>query len=181
MKYPSDNFYSTHSLHLDFNRTGKDEFQIMVNELKKIGITSTPKATLSSLDILQLIHTFVLKHGKDEQKIYFNYLHKNQITGNIIPADASLAHDVFQFLMNNIDPYYTAALLLLGLKNSILSMIKKINSKNSLDIQTKKIVEKIIYDDKENVIIKKIIEIHIKYKQPKKNNKKYKNSKNTKK
>lgn len=173
MQYPTDSFYKNHSLHLDLNRTGKEEFQIMAGNLKKFGINSSHKSTTSSLTTVKLIHESVLKYGKTEQKNCLRYLRKNKITGNIIPVDITLTHDIFQFLMNNIDPYYTAALLLLGLKNSLLNIIKKIKSKDPFDEQTKKIIKKIIENDNKDIIIKKIIEIHFEYDE----NKKTKNKK----
>lgn len=161
MRYPSDNFYHGHSLTMDLNHSGRDEYDIMKSNLEKFGIAPSAKQIESSLDTLQLIYNSALKFGKIYQKKRLMFIRKNKLTSGSIPIDISLANDVFKFLMENIDPYYTAILLVLGLKNKLLSLIKKIKTNDPLDLQTKNLVKIIIENDNKDIIIKKILEIHI--------------------
>lgn len=159
--YPKDNFYVGYSLGVDINRSGKDHYDYVKQQLGKSKIKTTAKIVDISLETIQLIHKNVKKHAKTEQNQRIVSLRKKKIVGDVIPIDVTLADEVFRMLMDRIDPYVVAGLLLLGLKGKILFILNKLKTKDLFDRQTKNAAKKVLLNDKNDLILKNIIEIHI--------------------
>lgn len=160
-QYPKDNFYEGYSLGADINRSGKEHYQYIKQQLQNSGIKPTTKTINLSLNTIQLIHRNVKKYAKSEQEQRLDSLRKKKIVGAIIPIDITLADEVFRMLMDKLDPYVTASFLLFGFKDKILSLLEKLKTRDAFDKQTKNILKKTIINDKENLILKNVIEIHI--------------------
>lgn len=164
MRYPSDNFYQGHSLSLDLNHSGKDEFDLASKRLKRLGITPTPHLTNLSLDIIRQIHQFTVKNGKKEQLTIQRYIDRQRLTGDVLPIDITLAQHIFENLMNACVPYVTAGNIITGaygLAVKIKQALKKIRTNDPVEKETKKIMKKILKKESDR-IIKKIIRLQIK-------------------
>jgi len=161
MRYPSDNFYKGHSLSFDLNRSGKDEFQIIQNQLKELGINPTPRVTILTLDLIQLIQYYVVKDGTKETARYLKHLKQNQITGTPVPVDISLAYHAFERLAHYFDPYVTMEVVggnFLIFSKKILGLIRKNKAKKPLDVEAERVIKKIVKKET-NKILKKVVEL----------------------
>lgn len=159
--YSKDNFYTGYSLGADVNRSGKEHFQYVKQQLSKSKIKTTSVNVEISLNTIQLIHKNIRKYAKVEQNQRVTSLRQKKIVGDVIPIDVALADEVFRMLMDGIDPYITAGLLLLGFKEKILIALNKLKTKDIFDKQTKNAAKKVLQNDEDDIILKNIIEIHI--------------------
>jgi len=177
MNYPRDNFYTGHSL-AHMNRTGKDEYALVKNSLKKSKLNTNNEIVKLSLETKHQIHQHIKKNCLTEIKKIQNFEKKNTITGSAIPIDVDMAQRVFDFLIDHREILYLAAATLIPkLKKFALRKIKEKKSSNIYDKNVNEIVTKLLKKSTGKVIIKNIVEIQIKGKTKKKKNSRSKKNK----
>lgn len=181
MKYPRDNFYSGYSLYYDLNRSGKDEYELMIKKLKKYNIPVTPHSIGLSLNVVQRLHNHIKTNCKTEISKFNVYERKNRITGSVIPGDIFLAEQAFEFLINHYDSILLAGSAITGITRNVIGILRKKKSKKPIDRQIHNIIKKLIKKDSNKVIIKEVIEIRVskelKKRKPKKTKKNLKRKK----
>lgn len=184
MEYPNDKFYSGHSLSFDLGRSGKKEYLLMRDRLIKLGFKPKPETTSISLLTVKVIQKLIKNNAKIEQKKILLHLRKNQITGDVIPIDISMAYEIFGLLLLNLPIILKAGNISMNVYDTIKrlkSKIKKQKSKNVIDDQTNKTIIKILEKDSKNIVINNITNIVINYTDKPKSKRKTKNKKKTKK